>query len=163
MNYGRQLGRILGNWVDMNDRTKNLFVNFKFKLSSGDAVWSKVYITEKSYGIAREALKKCGFDIDRQELGEIEENSELLAGKEVLLDVYEDEYNGKPQTRVDIVIERQKVDRSALAKATAGLRAAKHANRKAAPEEGVPPGVAHIPKAERERLDKEAEGEGIPF
>lgn len=143
----------------MNQNTKNIFVNFKLELATGEKVYSKVYITEKSYGIARARLKKAGFDVDTQELSDIEADPSLLAGNEVLVDVTEEEYNGKPVTRCEIVTDRPKVDKGILSRATEGLRSIKRHEDDA----DASPAVAHVSKAKRKQLNEEAEAEGIPF
>jgi hypothetical protein len=165
VNFGQQKAKILNAYVGVNETSKNIFVNLKLELGSGDKVYSKIYLTEKSMGIARARLKRCGFDPDRQALEDIDQNASLLTGNEVLVDVYEESYQGKQQIRVDVVIDRPKADKSALARATEGLRKAKEADTSddAPPAPAPPPAVAHIPKEKRERLEAEAKEEDLPF
>lgn len=123
--FGKQKGKVLGVYTGINETSKNVYVNIKFALPSGDAVYSKVYITEKSAALARIRLKMCGIDLDACELADIEAFPNAFDGNEVDLDIYEEDYKGKPQMRVDIVTERPKAEVSALKAATALLRAAK--------------------------------------
>lgn len=52
-----------------------------------------IWISDKSYGIARRSLQLCGFDIDKTSLAELIRNPKLLAGRKVT--VLCEEYNGK--------------------------------------------------------------------
>ena len=161
MNFGSQIATILKAFVGMKPDNGNLFVNLKMELTTGENVYSRIFITEKSMGIARARLKKCGFDVDAQELADIEQNSDLLTGNQVPVDVYEEMYMGKNQTRVEITLDHLKVDKSALTRATKALRnAKKHMDYV---DSAASPAVSHIPKDERDALNQKAEEEDIPF
>lgn len=79
-----------------------------------------IWVTDKAMGMARRALKVCGFDIDQHTLDLLDARPTMLAGKEVPLLV--EEYNGKQTVRIDI---DQRAEKALLDKTTAKLRAAK--------------------------------------
>lgn len=100
-------------------------VAIKLAFSDNSEMTAHVYITEKSKGMARQALKKCGFDPDKQDVWDLDENNLLLNGKDVQVDVFMDEYQGKRRLKAEIVIERVKPDANTMKKATLLLRDAK--------------------------------------
>lgn len=100
-------------------------VSIKIALADNTEMTAHVYITEKSKGIARQALKKCGFNPDVQDVWDLDENNLLLNGNEVQVDVFMDEYDGKRRLKAEICIERQKPDPNTMKKATMLLRDAK--------------------------------------
>ena len=100
-------------------------VNVRLALADHSEISAHVYITEKSKGIARAALKKCGFNPDVQDVWDLEENPMLLNGNEVQVDIFTDEYQGKRRLKAEIVLEKVKPDEKAVKKATSLLREAK--------------------------------------
>ncbi|MFY9341200.1 MAG: hypothetical protein WAT39_01840 [Planctomycetota bacterium] len=80
-----------------------------------------VFVTEKAMGMARRALKLCGFNVDEHDMSEIDDVPDLLAGNEIPL--VAEFYNGKLQWKVDI---DSRADKATLADVTQKLRAAKH-------------------------------------
>lgn len=114
-------------------------VNIKVALSDNSTMPVHVYITEKSKGMARQALKRCGFDPDKQDVWDLDEKPTLLNGNEVQVDVFMNEYppgSGNRKLKAEIVIERQKPDPNKMKKATMLLRDAKGADDDA-PNEGA--------------------------
>ncbi|HYF56050.1 MAG TPA: hypothetical protein VEA41_17490 [Salinarimonas sp.] len=167
--FGKQIGKVAGMYLNTDDK---VFVNVKLALQSGDFVYKRIYITEASKGIARAQLKACGMDLDKGniELSDLDDDPNLLNGTEVPIDIYEDSYNGKPQLRVDIVLERPKADKSKLEAATALLRSAKKQD-EPHPAEGkkVIEGFPKQPKSKPEKAPDPAlsergpKGDDIPF
>lgn len=91
-----------------------------------------IFLTEKSLGMARAALKLCGFDIDKQDLLHLDMSPTLLAGRKVPLMV--GEYNGKTQVKIDI---NQRIDKATLGNLTKQLRSVKKAAQPA-PDDDIP-------------------------
>ncbi len=171
MNFGKQKGKVAGLYPGVHETSGNVFVNCVFLLETGEKVYSKIYITEKSKTLARARLKKCGFDSDVADLADLEVVPNCLDGTEVELDIYEEEYMGKPQLRVDIVTERPKAEASALKSAGSLLRSAKKPD-EPHPAEGkkVIPGFGKQPKPKPEQKAEEVpasptgpEDADIPF
>jgi predicted DNA-binding antitoxin AbrB/MazE fold protein len=124
MEYGNQKATIVSTFMDENEKG-TLRVSVKLKLATGEQVFSNIYITEKSYGIARARLKKCGWDVDQFDLSELERTPLALQGNEVEVNVWKDEYNGKEILKVDVVTDQKRVSKDKLAAVTAGLREVK--------------------------------------
>lgn len=103
-------------------------VSVKVEFAPQDSLTAHIYITEKSKGMARAALKKCGFDPDEQDVWDLDDRPTLLAGNKVQVDVFDDDYNGKTRRKAEIVIERQRPDVNKMKKATMLLREAKSAD-----------------------------------
>jgi len=59
-----------------------------------------IFMTEKSMGIARASLKRCGFDVDTRDLEELANDRRLLEGMRVPLKV--EDYKGKPSAKIDL-------------------------------------------------------------
>jgi hypothetical protein len=66
---------------------------------TGDTGSALIFMTAKSMGMARAALKACGFDPDLTSLAVLVTDEEHLAGREV--PIFVDEYNGKVQLRIE--------------------------------------------------------------
>lgn len=151
--FGKQKGKVNGMFLDVNDKG-TVFVNVKFILPSGDPVYKKIYITEKSKTFARAQLKKCGMDLDVCDLEDLEAVPNCFDGNEVDLDIYEEEYMGKPQTRVDILTDRPKMEKSVLSGANALLKSAKK------PDDDQPgEGRKIIPGFGKQRKEKPSQAE----
>lgn len=101
---GTQMAKVKKNYLRMDEKNQ-LYVNLKLGFPDDSELWTRIYITEKSAKIARVSLRKVGFDLGAQKLHEIDDNDELLAGREVMVDVQE---NGK-YLNASIVIERERV------------------------------------------------------
>ncbi len=126
---GQQMAKVLNNYLKMDDKNQ-LFVNLKLSFPDESNLWTRIYITEKSAKIARVALKKVGFDLDKNKLSDIDENDTLLSGREVLVDVVE---NGQ-YLNAKIVVERDRVPKNKL---TAGQKLIGMA-KKDDPDDGPP-------------------------
>lgn len=85
-----------------------------------------IFLSEKSMGMARAALRVCGFDPDKQDLQALFDDSGLLAGKPVPVEI--EEYKGRAQWRIPTSTapskkrmgELSKLFKSAGSKASAG-------------------------------------------
>lgn len=55
-----------------------------------DQISAKIWLTEKSMGMAKKALKLCGFDIEKQELSALRDDPFVLAGKSIKVEITED-------------------------------------------------------------------------
>lgn len=74
---------IIKNYLE-KDGKKQTYVNLKLGFDGEEAtLYTRIYITSASAGIARAKLRKCGFDLDTQKLKEIEDDDVLLFGHEV--------------------------------------------------------------------------------
>ena len=117
-----ELGPIKG--TILSHRTKmlgdKLVVALQCETEEGEQCFANVFITPKSAGMARRALKTCGFDIDAQPLSVLDENPTLLSGRKVPLLV--DEWNGRMTISIDLDARAEK---AVLDKATAAMRAVK--------------------------------------
>lgn len=60
----------------------------------GEGMPIQIWLTEKAMGMARAQLRQCGFDPDRDSLSKLAEDSGLLRGRQVPVEVYEEEYKG---------------------------------------------------------------------
>lgn len=86
-----------------------------------EQVEAKIYLTDKSMGMARLALKVCGFDVDQTDMAMLDIRPTLLAGNIAPLVV--SNYNGKPTVGIALDV---RADKSEMADVQAKLRAAKH-------------------------------------
>lgn len=121
LDLGPHKGKIVSHRTqEMNDK---VIVIVSCVVQSGEAADARIYITEKSYGMARRALKMCGFDIDKQNLSELDIKPDLLAGNYVPLIV--SEYNGKTTVGIDL---DSRASAAKLDDLTKKLRAVKKAN-----------------------------------
>lgn len=73
-------------------------IEFTCQVEGGIAVQSLVWLSEKAAGMARQQLRTCGFDVDKQSIVELDDNPTLLSGRSIMLEVKE--YNGKPQYQI---------------------------------------------------------------
>jgi hypothetical protein len=92
----------------------------------GESAEAVIFLSDKAMGIARRALKQCGFDVDAQPLSMLDSNPTLLAGKKVALLV--DEWNGKTQVKIDV---DSRASTKMLDAMTAKIRAVKKGNHRA--------------------------------
>jgi len=172
---GKHKAKIVSAYMGVNDNNTP-YVGIKLQpQGEEDTCLSKIYTTANALYFAAKKLAACGFDIKTQTLEDIEANPGIMAGREVEIEVTEETFNGNSFQKVEIVIPRPTVEKSRLAdlskkmreavskddaKATAPKSGPKKA---AAPDRMNAPAVQHIPPAERARLDKEAEEQGIGF
>lgn len=103
-------------------RTKGTpYFEMECELQSGYILPVVIWMTEKSMGMARRALKLCGFDPDANSLEALEHNSRLLSGVRIpLVDVEVNDYGVRGSVSFD-----QKVDMGLLRSITSSLRSAK--------------------------------------
>jgi len=101
------------------------YLEIEAELNTGHRVPIKVWMSEKAMGMARRALKLCGFDPDANSLEALENNPRLLANVRIpLIDVEVHEtYGAQGSISFD-----QKVDQGVLRSITEGLRKAKKAD-----------------------------------
>lgn len=127
-----ELGPVKGKIVSHRTQENNdkVIVIVSCATASGESADARIYITEKSYGMARRALKMCGFDIETQSLAELDTRPNLLAGNYVPLIV--EEYNGKTQVKIDL---DARASAAKLDDLTKRLRAAKKAGADASPDD----------------------------
>lgn len=91
----------------------------------GRTDYTRIYITKASAGIARAMLRKCGYSGDdfQDILDAIDADNEAMAGTSIEVNVFINDYNGKP--KVEIVTERPKAGADALRRAAEMLRSSK--------------------------------------
>jgi hypothetical protein len=166
---GRNKAIIQRHYVGANDNG-NLFVGIVLRpLGEEEVVTTKVYLTSKALGFAAQKLSACGFDINKQDLQILEDEPELLAGKEVEIEATEQTYNDKVYTKVEIITQKPVVDKTKLSDLTKSMRAAAVDGDKpkppAPPKNAKPrgPAVSDVPPAKADQLDDEANAEDIPF
>jgi hypothetical protein len=68
----------------------------------GTAFPVQIWLTEKASGMARAQLRQCGFDVDRDDLSLLSENTSYLVGRQVPIEIFEEEYKGRLQTKAKI-------------------------------------------------------------
>ena len=95
-------------------------VSIFLQADNGERGEALIWLTPKSMGMARQSLKMCGFDVDKREISELDVDRKTLEGNRVA--IYIDEYNGKPQVRIDTSAAPAK---SVMAQITQALREAK--------------------------------------
>ncbi len=131
MNEGIYTGVVVQHSIGVSNGEKQTpFVLIKFKLKGTEEhINAWVYIVagnEKNLRIARKSLKAIGFDPDTQDIGLLQSNPTLLAGKECELELAAEEYNGSTTIKVKwINTPRKPVEKSMLATLTKGLRSVK--------------------------------------
>lgn len=127
---GIQQGAIVGTSVYTKDNG-TVDVAIRLEFPGPEVMTAHVYITEKSKGMARAALKKCGFNPDEQDVWDLDNQPSPLLGNEVQVDVFDNEWpvgSGKFNKKAEIVIEKAKPDANKMKKATMLLREAKSAD-----------------------------------
>ena len=109
----------------------NIVVNIRFKFKDGELGNKDLYpcASEKSLEITRKSLRAMGFDIDKRDIGELQENQTLLKGAAVRLVVGEHEYKGNVTNQIQWINAIQKpAPKSALSALTQKLRNVKKSN-----------------------------------
>lgn len=124
MDMGIQKAKILSSFITTKDNG-TIEVCHKLQMRDGTTDYTRIYITEKSAGIARAMFRKCGYDGDdfKDILDAINIDKEAMAGNEVEVDRFINDYNGKP--KVEIVTDRPKASADALSRAAEFLKNAK--------------------------------------
>lgn len=135
MEFGLQKAIIQSSFITAK-QNGTIEVCHKLQMKDGRTDYTRIYITEKSAGIARAQFRKCGYDGEEFQdiLDAIDMDKEALKGNEVEVDVFMNDFNNKP--KVEIVTERPKADKSALQKAAQLLNSAKKQEPEGAPEDG---------------------------
>ncbi len=169
---GETKGTIVRHYVGVNDNG-NPFVAVVIRpRGEEETITAKVYLTTKALRFAAQQLALCGFDINTREVQDLEDHPELLAGTEVPINIYENEFNGKVSTKCDIAVPRPTVDKAKLSDLTKAMRAAVTAGPTkpqpkpkgpAAPAKPRGPAVADVPSSRAAELDAQASEEDIPF
>lgn len=109
-----------------------------YLVAGGESIDTVIWISEKSMGIARQALKAIGFDPDQSELSVLDDEPEFLRGQVCRVAIIEDDYGGKLTKKCEIVtyVPKKRVPKSSLSKLTRGLRDAGSDESKAKASEG---------------------------
>lgn len=126
MRFGIQEAEIQSSFITLKDNgTVEVCHKLKMIEDSDRTDFTRIYITDKSKGIARAQFRACGYDGDEFQdiLEAIDISGEALKGNKVKVDVFTNDYNGKP--KVEIVTERKKAGPDALKRAAELLRDAK--------------------------------------
>lgn len=126
MRYGIQEAEIQSSFITVKDNGTVEVCHKLRMIEDGNRVdFTRIYITEKSKGIARAQFRACGYDGDdfQDILDAVDADGEALKGNKVKVDVFNNEYNNKP--KVEIVTERKKAGPDALRRAAELLRDAK--------------------------------------
>lgn len=106
-------------------------VSLRLKFQDGEIGNKDLYplASEKSLQITRKTLRAMNFDIDKRDLGELQQNQKLLAGAKVRAVVEENEYNGKITNRISWVNAIPKpASKELLSSLTSRLRNMKNDN-----------------------------------
>lgn len=126
MRFGLQKAEIQSSFITTKENG-TVEVCHKLKMiEDGDRTdFTRIYITEKSAGIARAQFRKCGYDGDdfQDILDAIDVDKEAMKGNQVEVDVFMNDYNNKP--KVEIPTERPKASKETLSRAADLLRSAK--------------------------------------
>lgn len=70
------------------------------RFADGEETDVVVWLTEKAIGIARQQLKKCGFDPDMEDLQILDDDPTRLAGNKI--DIIVEEFNGKLRAQIPL-------------------------------------------------------------
>ncbi len=103
MKLGRQLVTIVGNYVT-DTRSQTPLVELDCRDEAGDPVYIPIYITPAAANMSKKALKVCGFDMETRSLKELDENPELLKGRQIPVNVFEEEYQGKKSMKAQVIL-----------------------------------------------------------
>jgi hypothetical protein len=114
---------------------------------------TKIYFSQRSMGIARAKLSNIGFDIDLNGLEVLSENPGYFMGKEITVDIWQEEYNGRTMDKVEIPFERPRVSREDLEGITDSLRKEKKGKSKSKDPDASPEAEAKVPTPERKLPD----------
>ena len=104
----------------VGDKRTPLF-EMRCELPTGDECRVNIWMSRKAMGMARRALKLCGFDPDQHELGALQTNPRLLSGYVIpQVDVEVNDYG--PTGTIPL---RQKVNEDLLRAMTTAIRGVK--------------------------------------
>ena len=93
-----------------------------------------IFLTDKSMGMARASLKRCGFDCDTRDLEELANDQKALAHMRIPLKV--EIYNGRPSAKIDLSGPPAKTE---LKRLTEALRTVKQRGEGASFADDAPP------------------------
>ena len=114
----------------------------------GEVVEPVVWITPKALGMARQALKAIGFDIDGRNIEELDENPKALAGNPCPVRVVEDDYGGKLRKKAEIITSTAaRIAKPRMDAITRALRDAASDETKAKNAASPPPAAPATPPA----------------
>ena len=123
MDLGIQNGTIVSHSL-AESQNGTPYVKLKVNIED-EVVDVAVYLSDKAAGMARRALRLCGFDIDTESVYTLQTNTRKLAGNKVEINVHEEEWKGKVKVKYDIAIVDPALKESSVAGLDAMLRAAK--------------------------------------
>lgn len=121
---------------------KETFVLHTRTVDTGEDMEVLIWFSEKAMGIARAALKICGFDCDARELTELDQDTTLLAGQRFTASV--EDYRGRNSIGV---LLRSKPTTGRLAAMSDALRQAKKSENGSAGAPYVPAATQPVPGA----------------
>lgn len=102
---------------------------------AGETMPVQIYLTEKGANYARAQLKACAFDVDHESVSVLLEKPQYLSGRQVPVEVYEEEYKGR--LRLKCRITTSSVSKKRVGALDAMLRGAE-ATVSAEPEDDLP-------------------------
>ena len=138
MRTGRQVAKVVRHEFSATTKGSS-YLNVTLDIG-GEYIGGPIWFTEKAMGMSRATLKLMGFDVDREELILLDTNPTHLAGRTILVDVEEEEYNGRTALKARYVLDS--VDKSKISKIQSQLRGAKHLD---APPPAAAPEADEIP------------------
>ena len=126
--FGLATARIVSHTVrDIGDKEA---VVMRLQHPCGEMIDAYIWLSPKAMGMARAALKKCGFDPDTLDIDDLVEKPTLLEGNEV--EIMVEDYKGRRQASINLRTTPPENRLKALSKA---LRDAKKRDE----EEPTPP------------------------
>ena len=164
MKMGRQTVKVVRNKIAAAGSGSE-YVGLLCEDEEGEAIPVRIWLTRKATGMAKRSLALLGFDFMSRDLAEIHENPELFKGRKLQVDISTEEWQGNPQTRVQIVLDD--VDTKRIGKIQQRMRSAATQERKAAEKDGFTrPDDSPAAGAVSEADEPPAEGaddDDIPF
>lgn len=132
---GHQVAKVIQNRL-FADEGKTPSIGLKLGFNDGSTMWTYAYLSSKAIGarMPHRQLAKVGLDLDKIDLAEIHENPQLLAGKEVMVDVEEE--NGR--LKASISIEGKEVPKKAISALQDLINKAKKDDPSDEPEPEIP-------------------------
>lgn len=112
--------------------TPSITVKFCIENVAGEqeAIWGDIWLSEAALGMARQRLKACGFDVDKEDVGILDSNRNHLSGRKVQIEVVEEEFNGQTRLKVGRIGDTRPKDAAQqLSAFTKSLREVKKAGK----------------------------------
>lgn len=91
-------------WVELG-RDSLLALSVTYDVN-GNEVDGLIWFTEKAQNMGRRALRSLGFDITDRDPAELDEKPTLLMGAKCKVKLKQESFNGRMETKADIVIPR---------------------------------------------------------